>query len=196
MVEIEELNKRLDKIERDMNKDNLTGLYNRGVIGKWLENKEEQIGIIMLDLDKFKNVNDTYGHETGDYVLKKLAELMKKEIRPEDLAVRYGGEEFVILLKGVTLEKCIEKANHIKDKWQNTNLVFNGNVLKSTLSGGVALLNTKTGFEKSLAAADGNLYEAKNSGRNKIVPGIEKPEKELNETSIKLGGIFKKLYDV
>ncbi|MGC8555034.1 MAG: diguanylate cyclase [Candidatus Acidulodesulfobacterium sp.] len=179
---VKELSVSLDnaRIHRKVNElsitDELTGLYNRRkmdeVIG--LEfNKAKRYGnslsVMILDIDHFKRINDFYGHKTGDIVLSKIGGILKRNIRTIDTAVRYGGEEFVIILPQTDFNGAVISAKKIKNLIRKQNFTqINGEV---TVSIGIASLpddqiNT---VDDILKIADDFLYEAKNSGRNRIM---------------------------
>lgn len=156
--------------------DALTGILNRGTILDLLHRELERAirsksttGVMMLDLDHFKRVNDTYGHLAGDVVLKEVARCMSQAVRAYDLVARYGGEEFLIVLPGCDKDQLQECAERIRSSIANTP-VISGSELFITVSIGavVAVLGTATQTE-ILAAADAALYEAKDSGRNRTV---------------------------
>ena len=159
--------------------DGLTGLYNR----KFLEENSKKlipqalreninIGVLMLDMDHFKAVNDEYGHDIGDKVLKELARVLNQTLRESDIIIRYGGEEFIILLVGVkTEEDAIAVANKIgKNVRENEIDVYAGNKLKKTVSLGLSMFpKDSNSFDSVIKNADIALYEAKNSGRDKVI---------------------------
>lgn len=155
--------------------DELTGLLNRRSFNNHYDDythnmsEHDHCVIAMIDIDKFKDVNDTFGHDKGDEVLKALADTFKHRLRNDDEIYRYGGEEFVVTLKGVTLEKA-------KGILENLNLKFY-NASKAllpygcTYSGGLVEVTFETReqhVEGVIKAADGKLYIAKQNGRNRI----------------------------
>ncbi len=154
--------------------DQLTGLCNRHYLmeaapKKISEAKRHQIpvSLLVVDLDKFKNINDTHGHAVGDIVLSETGELLNECCRDEDLVVRFGGEEFVILLSHCNLESGLQKAELIRSKLEAlkpNGLTITGSIGISTMEIGVDLL-----FKDLFIAADEAVYEAKDTGRNKIV---------------------------
>jgi len=148
--------------------DQLTGLSNRYhmslVLDKWLSRAKRgdfPLSIVLLDIDNFKEYNDTHGHNAGDKVLVKTASIIENEVREEDMAVRYGGEEFLIILPDTVLSEAGEVAERIRNAMEKTN--------KATISAGVASLKPEDDFEKLIETADGFLYEAKRSGRNQVI---------------------------
>lgn len=165
------------KLEKHSTTDGLTGLKNRKFFNKALQTETEEaqrhkhnLSMIFIDLDHFKNVNDTHGHQAGDEVLRKVADTLKLNIRKADLAARYGGEEMVILLPHASLEEAMKIAEKLRLEIEN--LTFEtSNELKVTASFGVAQLEEN---EDIVAIADRNLYAAKANGRNCVV--CESPE--------------------
>ena len=130
------------------------------------------LSVIMFDIDFFKHFNDTYGHECGDYVLKEVATLIKSSLREEDLASRYGGEEFTILLDHTDKEQAMNVAERIRTNIENHDFIFADQRMKVTISGGVAVFNHETNpvmVPKDLVnQADQGLYMSKHNGRNRI----------------------------
>ena len=153
--------------------DNLTQLYNRGYIINRLQQEinnairyNNQLCILMLDLDSFKAVNDTYGHQVGDEVLKKCAASFEKSIRNTDLAGRYGGEEYLIILPHTDIECALVVAERIREEVEA--LSFEHKDLKITISGGLAQYENES-LDLFLRKSDERLYMAKKAGKNKIV---------------------------
>lgn len=169
----------MDALQESAFTDGLTGLYNR----KFLEEhskkliphakrEEFNIGVLLLDMDHFKAVNDEYGHDIGDKVLKELARIMIECIRESDIIIRYGGEEFIILLVGVSnVENAMNIANKIGKRVRENEIdVYAGNKLKKTISIGLSMFpDDATSLDSAIKNADIALYEAKNSGRDKVV---------------------------
>ncbi|NVJ54241.1 MAG: GGDEF domain-containing protein [Campylobacteraceae bacterium] len=159
--------------------DGLTGLYNRKFLEEYTKKMLPQIkrdgtnvGLLMLDMDHFKAVNDEYGHDIGDKVLKELARILNETVRESDIIIRYGGEEFVILLMGVNTEDdAMSVAKKIGAKVRENEIdVYAGNKLKKTVSIGLSMYpEDSTSFDTVIKNADIALYEAKNSGRDKVI---------------------------
>jgi diguanylate cyclase (GGDEF)-like protein len=156
--------------------DSLTGLYNRGYFEESLSGEisrarryDTEFSILFMDLDDFKNINDSMGHLAGDFVLKKVANLIIDEKREEDVAARYGGEELVIILPETNKVNTIIKAERIRKKIQDMPLVFDGKETQITISGGVATFpqDAKDAHEL-INCADQALYRAKSEGKNRI----------------------------
>ena len=158
--------------------DALTGLYNRHYLNAHLENMVRQslqngkyISLLMLDMDHFKSVNDTYGHDVGDMVLKQLAAIILQTARSTDLAARFGGEEFVILMPETDQSAAMVAANRILEKIATSPFTINqqGQTINRTVSIGVStLMLLDDSAEALLKRADEALYRAKNGGRNQI----------------------------
>ena len=157
--------------------DSLTGLYNRKYLDEIVEKqlaldvKNGSIYAIMfLDIDYFKMVNDTYGHDVGDDILRKLAITMKKSISSNETLIRYGGEEFLILMKNATQESAKELANKINADFSKIIFNYGGDSFSKTVSIGYSFFPTDTDqFWKCIKYADISLYEAKSTGRNKVI---------------------------
>jgi diguanylate cyclase (GGDEF)-like protein len=159
-------------------RDPMTDLYNRRFLETYSDTlvastkrRASRVGILMCDMDFFKEVNDTYGHETGDVVLIKTAEVLKSCIRASDIVIRYGGEEFVILLIDVkTSQDTLDLAEKIRSTMELTVINVPDGTLKKTLSIGVSEFPGDTeGFWEAIKFADVALYRAKNEGRNRVV---------------------------
>ena len=158
------------------NKDLLTMLPNRSAIATTLEQEisrchrdRRTVGVILLDLDHFKRVNDTYGHFAGDAVLRETALRLRSSMRPYDQVGRYGGEEFLVVLPNCDLEDAKHQAERMRRLLHDTNMVVDGTELKVSASFGVSVSD---GSERSpdlfVRVADEALYRAKASGRNCI----------------------------
>jgi two-component system, cell cycle response regulator len=161
-------------------KDGLTGVFNRRYFDihiKQMSEKSKDSGqkmcMMMLDMDHFKKVNDTYGHQAGDAVLRKLSETLKSSFRVTDLIARYGGEEFVVLLNKVELKDGKRIAEKTRAAIEAIDFVVPGQKqpLKETTSIGIAELNSDESVEELIGKVDKALYEAKETGRNKVVTG-------------------------
>lgn len=161
-------------------KDGLTGLYNRRYFDVHLENTmhearklQKRIGIIMMDIDHFKHINDTYGHQAGDHILQKVAHRIQDCLRSADIVARYGGEEFVAVLDSTTKEVAHKVAERIRAYIEVSPFITEVNgqemEIEVTLSIGLAILDFAETGEQLLARADSALYEAKESGRNRVV---------------------------
>lgn len=173
---------RMRTLRNLMARDSLTGLYNHTSTTELMTSslanamrQQENLAVVMIDLDKFKIVNDTYGHMAGDQVIVALARLLKHRLRNTDVIGRYGGEEFALLLKNLTAEKAEELVNELRDDFSK--IIFNaGNEqFKVTFSAGISLYPGYSRVEALRMAADAALYEAKEQGRNRVVVSRAKP---------------------
>jgi len=166
--------------------DGLTQLYNRKYLDIFMETKikhYEEYSLAMLDIDYFKKVNDTFGHDAGDIVLKGLSDIFKKNIGKDDIAFRFGGEEFLIFIANP--KSALNTIQKIKDSFENTTFSLNGGSLHKTLSAGIACYsNDGSSPWQVIKFADVAMYEAKNSGRNRIVlyQDIEKGKTNLKNS--------------
>lgn len=159
-------------------RDYLTGLFNRRYMEETLERellrakrKEVSFGIMMLDVDDFKHFNDTYGHAAGDVVLREFGNLLLRHFRGGDIACRYGGDEFVVVLLDTSLEMTRERAERLCEHARHINIQFEGQPLETvTFSIGVAVF-PKDGSTRAevLKAVDIALYRAKQEGRGRVV---------------------------
>ena len=174
-----------DSIEEAMTKnlyesatrDGLTHIYNKKYFIDTLKKEfaycvrhEVPLSLMIMDVDHFKRINDTYGHQVGDSVLTWLAAKINDAIRAEDVFARYGGEEFVLLLREVPEEKCFILAERLRRLVESTEFVYEGHAIRVTVSIGIAILTDEEfkdpdGF---IAAADRRLYRAKQAGRNRV----------------------------
>jgi len=159
--------------------DGLTKLYNRHYLDTHLKNLVRQAGetkrplsVVIMDMDHFKLVNDTYGHDVGDEVLKGLSEIIVRTIRSADLAARYGGEEFVILMPETDAARGYEAAERLRRAVESTPFKVSHaeGTISKTISIGYATMEPTDTPESLLKRADLALYEAKNSGRNRVCP--------------------------
>ncbi len=159
-------------------RDGLTGLYNHRFFQELLDkelNRAQRYGrslsLVMIDIDFFKKVNDTYGHLTGDLVLKHLVEIIKFNIRKSDFAARYGGEEFIIILPDTDLKGAVTFAERLRDKVENISIKINKHTIKITISCGVTTYWPQLGFKTKaeiIETVDKALYISKTSGRNRV----------------------------
>jgi diguanylate cyclase (GGDEF)-like protein len=125
--------------------------------------------VLLFDIDHFKQINDRYGHLSGDYVLKELADLLRNRIRKEELLARYGGEEFVIILPESDKAIATDFAEIIRRKVEGHTFEFEGQKMRVTISVGVASMSQDTrNISELLKLSDMAMYKAKNGGRNKV----------------------------
>lgn len=169
--------KRFEKTLRIAIKDDLTGLHNRRYFNERLLDElervkrypKEPVSLLMADIDLFKNINDTYGHQRGDAVLIWFAELIQKTLRKSDIVARYGGEEFAILLINTDRQKAFEVAEDLRRAVERESPNGTGGI-QVTMCLGVATYSNKTlSFDAFIAKSDKALYCAKAQGRNKTV---------------------------
>lgn len=153
--------------------DHLTGLYNRRYTVEAMnkfKNQSDRYGyplsVMMLDVDNFKKINDTFGHETGDEVLKTLAKTIKENIRASDIPSRWGGEEFLVVLPNTDLDGAVNLAERIREAVSRVEV---GPVKRFTISVGVAQYDFGETIDDLVIKADRGLYEAKRSGKNRVV---------------------------
>jgi diguanylate cyclase (GGDEF)-like protein len=173
--ELSDLN---DKLRRISLTDGLTDIDNRRSLEDRLHEMwqhsvrlHEPIALIMCDIDKFKSVNDNFGHQAGDAVLKEVAQLLKGTAREIDRVGRYGGEEFLLILPGTVLDAAVTFADRLREKVDAHTFTYPGGTLKRTISCGVAASPHPRvkDQEALLRAADDALYVAKETGRNRVV---------------------------
>lgn len=133
---------------------------------------EQTLSVIMFDIDFFKKFNDTYGHACGDYVLKKVAEIISDSTREGDLASRYGGEEFTVLLCNAGKDEAMLVAERIRKRIEQTTVFYEGHNMQITISGGISVFNIETNPVRSakilVDQADKALYISKRTGRNRV----------------------------
>ncbi|MEZ5691012.1 MAG: PleD family two-component system response regulator [Rickettsiales bacterium] len=163
--------------------DGLTGLYNRHYLNTHLENMVRQaskngkkLALMIMDMDHFKQVNDNYGHDAGDMVLKQLADIILNAARSTDLAARFGGEEFVVLMPETDENSALGVASRMRETVEKTKFAIDGdgNTIDKTISIGIAnLLETGDSSKGLLKRADEALYLAKNSGRNQVKVAVK-----------------------
>jgi diguanylate cyclase (GGDEF)-like protein len=144
------------------------------------ERKKTMLAVIILDVDHFKHFNDTYGHEAGDAVLRSLAQLIERQIRGSDIACRYGGEEFILVLPEASLSIARQRGELLREAAQGMHVTLSGQTLGVvSITLGLALfpLHGRTS-EELIQAADAALYRAKQAGRNRLMIA-EEPSKTI-----------------
>jgi diguanylate cyclase (GGDEF)-like protein len=166
-------------------RDGLTGLYNRRAFNELLASAiagedrrpEGRLGLVLLDIDHFKKLNDTYGHPAGDAALRSLARLLAQDLRKGDHAARYGGEEFVVILPGSDHDRSMQAAERLRQALAKHRFVHDGSRIPLTASLGVAVWpDDAREPDALLAAADRGLYAAKQAGRNRVVAASTLPD--------------------
>jgi two-component system, cell cycle response regulator len=167
----------MDKLRDSSLRDGATRLYNRRFLEEFIDKSSEQAlrsnisyAVLMIDIDFFKMVNDTYGHDSGDIVIKALAEILQDTIRKSDLAIRYGGEEFLILLYNTIPEGAVQVAEKIRTRFNEKKFKFANDTVQKTLSIGISHFPSQAdSIWKVIKFADIALYEGKNTGRNRVI---------------------------
>lgn len=160
-----------DKITSLAMKDNLTGIYNRNYMAnhiKSIQNTKCDLVLAIMDIDHFKKVNDTYGHDFGDIVLKDVSNFIKSTLSESDEIYRWGGEEFVISFKGQDIKYVEDKLNYIKDELSSRAIIGEKFYINVTASFGVAKFEEEQSIDDVLNNADKALYISKESGRNRV----------------------------
>jgi len=166
-----------EEIYRLTTVDGLTQIFNKRY---FMENLERELSrcvrygrdlsLIIFDVDHFKNINDTFGHLAGDYVLKQMASKVQENIRREDFLARYGGEEFAVILPEIDKACAVVMAEKIRALIEKQKFVFENTPIPTTISAGVSTVDEEyTEPHELIKVADQNLYQAKQSGRNKVV---------------------------
>ncbi|GEM_PF-1684865 len=193
----------LDRLQRLSVTDNLTGLYNHRFFHDRLQYEFARarrygflLGCIMIDVDFFKSVNDTYGHLTGDEVLKSLAEIITNATRAVDILARYGGEEFAVLLPNTDLAGTLHCAEHIWESTGSTDILTRHGPLRLTISAGVAALTPDMKDEADLCRrADEALLQAKRRGRNMVCTWEGAAPAEAAAPKLEIGSSMEEIFD-
>jgi diguanylate cyclase (GGDEF)-like protein len=181
-AQLEKVNAELQSKQRDLERltrlDGLTGLYNRRTFVELTDlelvraqRQGSATAILLLDLDHFKRVNDTWGHPAGDAVLKNVASVVSKSVRSTDLVGRLGGEEFIILLPGTSVLAARKLAEKVRSRLEANPTLFEQTTIRTTASIGLAGTTAaeKREFDQLYNDADKALYAAKQRGRNQVV---------------------------
>jgi diguanylate cyclase (GGDEF)-like protein len=171
----------IKRLEDDVAVDSLTGCYNRREFDRLLghhiaaaHRSDRDLSVIMLDIDHFKQVNDTYGHQAGDAVLKSISKSVLDAIRKGDYLARYGGEEFIVVLPDTQLIRAVELAQRLRNNIENLEIQLpDGERIRKTASFGVATLREHRSQDGLVGAADARLYAAKENGRNQVFPATD-----------------------
>jgi diguanylate cyclase (GGDEF)-like protein len=174
-LELRSLNDRLELLSIT---DGLTGLFNHRYFHEELNLEMERamsakkpLSLILFDIDHFKKFNDTHGHKAGDAVLQAVGVAVKESVGPDDTAARYGGEEFAIIMPGVTLDRAMKSAEHLRRAIEIADFMYGSTALKVTISLGVAMWDGKLSDHRFIEQADKALYKSKNGGRNRVTAG-------------------------
>ncbi len=162
------------KVKYDSMRDSLTGLFNRRVLEEMLDIEQRKreasyLSLLLIDLDNFKAINDTYGHPAGDAILQFAAKTLTDSARGADLVVRYGGEEFAVMLPSASASIALEVGERLRKCIENKTVVYNGKRIRITASLGIAHRSGKDRFpvKEIMSMADQALYQAKKTGKNK-----------------------------
>ncbi|MGO1617137.1 MAG: GGDEF domain-containing protein, partial [Oceanisphaera sp.] len=156
--------------------DSLTQIHNRAGMDQRLDIEYRQwrrydipLCIVLLDIDHFKEINDEYGHLAGDKALRLIARTLKKSLRETDFIARFGGEEFIILLKGISQQDLDKPLQKLREKVKHIPFRFKENSVTITVSLGATLFKTGDSIHSAIERADQALYRAKNSGRDQFI---------------------------
>jgi two-component system cell cycle response regulator len=184
---IEELEKEVSRLKELAHQDELTALYNRhgfkeesakfiDEVKGYLENPSRRenfliksLSLVIFDMDDFKKINDTYGHQAGDKILKLASKIIKEKVRGIDIVARWGGEEIVVGLVGSNENHAFEISDDIRKKIEKTTVDWEEKSIRFTVSGGVASLAGAEDFDSLFKRSDEALYKAKQTGKNKII---------------------------
>lgn len=184
---IVELEQEITKLRSQLTTDELTKILNRKglieILKPWarevayqLANPDRRkalivraLSLVFVDIDRFKGINDRYGHQAGDLALKTVAKILKENVREIDIVGRYGGEEIVLGLIGANLGDSKKISEHLRKKIADTPIKFRDQIINVTASFGVAALSADLNLDELIKRADEALYRAKETGRNKVV---------------------------
>ncbi len=182
-TKVQELEEKIQTLEDELTKtrtenmvDSLTGLLTRKAFNEEMKKIESsysrintQYAVVFFDLDHFKKINDTYGHDCGDVVLSTFGKIIKKSVRDHDIVGRYGGEEFVAIIHFNLTRELLQFLKRIKTIVTENSFIYKDQKIKVTFSAGVTLRSSYDTYENALQKADMLLYQAKETGRNKII---------------------------
>jgi diguanylate cyclase len=192
--EINQLQENLETVRNESLTDPLTGLANRKYFDQMLERaaaeakaQGEDLSLVLTDIDHFKTFNDSYGHLTGDQVLRLVAQAVKQNVKGQDIAARYGGEEFAIILPNTPLRHATTVADHIRRAVACKELIKRStgeNLGRVTISVGVAVLHENELVPTLIERADACLYAAKRNGRNLVISETDREIRPTSETQV------------
>ena len=176
--ESQALRNRLEEKQEQMLKDALTGIHNRFAyeervkqeVARW-KRYQEPLALLVIDVDHFKSINDSYGHKAGDNTLRHIAEVLQENIRETDFLARYGGEEFVVIILGAGEPDLHNVAEKLRTSVEKAEFSYQGKAVDIRVSGGYTLFKEGDTAEKAFVRADKALYEAKKQGRNRVMSG-------------------------
>ncbi len=181
--QLEVLNKKLEE-EKDRSewlatRDYLTGLYNRRFMMERIKIEKSRskrnsfpMGLLMADIDGFKNFNDKYGHDCGDIVLKAVSKVMSESVRDQDSVGRWGGEEFIFLLPETDVNGTVTVGEKIRKAVENLNVEYNEEDLNVTITIGAYIFDVDVEIEESIRRVDEALYKGKRNGKNRVEKGL------------------------
>jgi diguanylate cyclase len=174
--EIEALKNELEQLRELVHVDHLTGALNRSGLDNAFareaaraDRSNSPLGVALLDIDDFKSLNDLHGHQAGDAALVHLAQVIRKTVRPSDVVVRFGGEEFLFLLPESGLEQAAKAIQRLQEDLDRRPLVYENRTLPLTFSAGVAVRGREQSCDMVIAHADHALYEAKRAGKRRVI---------------------------
>jgi diguanylate cyclase (GGDEF)-like protein len=163
------------RLEQLASTDKLTGLYNRQALDALLEQAVKDVkrnggalSIVVLDIDRFKEINDKHGHAAGDIVIGAIADLLKSRLRQNDIVARWGGEEFLLLLRNCPADEALRIAQDVRRSLAETDIALPNTAVRVTLSGGVAEYMPNETASALFIRADEALYRAKLGGRDRV----------------------------
>ena len=176
-IQVREIEDLQDKMKEQATRDALTGLFNRRYLDETLERELARasragfpIGVVMIDIDHFKQVNDIHGHKVGDLILQALGNLLLSQIRAGDIACRYGGDEFLLILPQASKAITAERAEQLRTGFEALRVAVGEKALQATISLGVAVYpEDGVTTEAVIHAADQAMYRAKAMGGNRVV---------------------------
>lgn len=173
---VKELHTRETHLLKKAETDSLSGLYNRGAVFHYLNKlvsdclaSHSGMYLLMADIDLFKKINDTHGHQAGDVVIRTIADRISNCLRPSDVVGRYGGEEFIVGISGVDKQRALAVAERIRNTIANAPIKVSSAIIDVTISIGMASLDTGDDLNTLIDKADKLLYQAKAAGRNRVV---------------------------
>lgn len=176
---VNSLEKELEEAKLESKEDFLTKVSTKRALMNEIQRIEEaykrygtDYSICFVDIDYFKKINDTYGHEAGDVILSAVAQVLKKNARKVDFVGRYGGEEFVILLPSTGLKDSVKFGDKLRSMIENFKFIYKNERIKVTISSGIATRSANLSETMTLEAADKMLYLSKENGRNQVMPKI------------------------
>lgn len=179
-LKIKKLENELVEAKKESTEDFLTHVATKRALQTQLEHAEEaynryniEYSVCFFDIDRFKAINDTYGHEAGDVILATLGKILNKYVRKVDFVGRFGGEEFLVILPNISLAQAIVFADKIRRIIENFKFIYKKERINVTVSGGVSQRGLNNSMNESVDKADKELYHSKNSGRNQISPKIK-----------------------